>query len=90
VSIEDADVLNSIFDAAVPEDDQPNVCSLAEILLHVLGLVRYAEDGVIPTRELRHLAAERREEERTRRWLKSIEAGQWPPGRGKQIFQAVR
>jgi hypothetical protein len=77
VSIEDEDVLNSIFDAAVPDEDQQYVCALAEVLLHVLGLVRYAADGVISTRELRRLVAERREEERTVRWMKSIPAGDW-------------
>jgi hypothetical protein len=73
-SVEDTDVLNSIFDAAVPDEDHPYVCPLARISLHVLGLVMYShsEGGeVVPTQELRQLAAERREEERNLRWVKS-------------------
>jgi hypothetical protein len=86
-SIEETDVINSIFDAAVPDEDQPYVCPLAGVLLHVLGLVRYTQNGdQIPTHDLRLLAAERREGERNRRWLKSIEAGEWPP---KGVFQAI-
>jgi hypothetical protein len=79
VSVEDADVLNLIFEAAVPDEDQQYVCPLAQNVLHMLGLVRYADQGVIPTRELRQLAAERREEERTQQLLKAIEAGEYPP-----------
>jgi hypothetical protein len=66
-SIEDTDVLECIFDAAVAEADQPYVCPLARILLHVLGLIRYAQDGdEIPTGELRQLAAESRHKERNK------------------------
>jgi hypothetical protein len=87
-SIEEIDVINSVFDAAVTEEDQPYVCPLAGVLLHKLGLVRYTRNGdEIPTHDLRLLAAERREGERNRRWLKSIEAGEWPP---KGVFHVVR
>jgi hypothetical protein len=86
-SIEETDVINSIFDAAVPDEDQPYVCPLAGVLLHELGLVRYTQNGdQIPTPDLRLLAAERREGERNQRWLRSIEAGEWPP---KGVFQAI-
>jgi hypothetical protein len=79
-SIEDKDVLNSILDAAVEFEDQHYVCPLASDVLHVLGLFRYAQDGdIIPTHELRQLAAERREGDRTKRLVKSIEAGEWRP-----------
>ena len=86
-SIEETDVINSVFDAAVPDEDQPYVCPLARVLLRELGLIRHTQ-GIeeIPTRELRLLAAERREEDRNRRWLK-IEAGEWPP---KGVFQVIR
>jgi hypothetical protein len=86
-SIEDTDVLNSIFDAAVADEDQPYVCPLARVLLRVLGLVVYSQDGdAIPTRELRLLAAERREEERNQQLLKAIEAGVFPP---KGVFKPI-
>jgi hypothetical protein len=78
-SIEDEDVLHSIFDAAVSDQDQPYVCPLACDVLDVLGLVTDADGGEIPTQELRQLAAERREGDRTKQWLKAIEAGEWPP-----------
>jgi hypothetical protein len=87
-SIEELDVINSVFDAAVPDEDQPYVCPLARVLLRELGLIRHTQGmEEIPTRELRLLAAERREEERNRRWLKSIESGEWPP---KGVFQVIR
>jgi hypothetical protein len=86
-SIEETDVINSVFDAAVPDEDQPYVCPLARVLLRELGLIRYTQ-GIeeIPTPELRLLAAEKREGDRNQRWLKSIESGELPP---KGVFQAI-
>lgn len=87
-STEDTDVLNSIFDAAVAYEDHCYVCTLARVLLYVLGLVRYSRDGdEIPTQELRQLAAERREDERNQRWVKAVEADEWPP---EGVFGIVR
>jgi hypothetical protein len=82
-SLEENDVLCSIFDAAVPFEERLYVCPLARVLLHVLGLVRCTQDGdEIPTHELRQLAAEGRQEERNRRFLRATKAGRWPPGVG--------
>jgi hypothetical protein len=87
-SIEDSDALHSIFDAALAHKEQADMCPLACKLLHVLGLVLYSGDGSeIPTRELRVLAAERREEERHRQLLKIADAGQRP---GKRLRKAIR
>jgi hypothetical protein len=83
-SIEEADVLNCIFDAVIPFKDQPVVCPPARALLHVLGLVRYTRDDEIPTRELRLLAAARRDKERNRLWLKTVKPGQLSPRGRKQ------
>jgi hypothetical protein len=86
-SIEDTDVINSVFDAAVPDEDQLYVCPLARVLLRELGLIRYTQGmEEIPTRELRLLAAERREEDRRKRLLKSIESGEFPP---KRVFRVI-
>jgi hypothetical protein len=86
-SIEETDVINSVFDAAVPDEEQPYVCPLARVLMRELGLIRNTQ-GIeeIPTRELRLLAAERREKERNDRWLNSIESGELPP---KGVFQVI-
>jgi hypothetical protein len=65
-SVVDTDVLNSIFDAALV--DEEHVCPLARVTLYVLGLIVYSKDGSeVPTGELRVLAAERREQDRERR-----------------------
>jgi hypothetical protein len=87
-SIEENDVLNSIFDAALADEEQDYVCPLARVLLYVLGLIVHSKDGSeVPTRELRVLAAERREEERQEKWRKAVETGEWQPPKG--VFHAV-
>jgi hypothetical protein len=80
-SIEDQDVLDSIFDAALTFDERFLVCDWAADLLHVLGLVvRCRGDYThVPTLELRVLAAAQRDKERNQLLHAACEAGEWPP-----------
>lgn len=66
-SYQDKDAFNTIIDYARVGND-PCLFGYVKSVLGVLGLARYAENGdVVPTDQLRELAARRREEERDRR-----------------------
>jgi hypothetical protein len=66
-SFQDQDAFGTIIDYARVDND-PHLLGYVKSLLGVLGLASHAENGdVVPTDQLRQLAARRREEERNRR-----------------------
>jgi hypothetical protein len=75
-TLEEEEFLLSIYDAAVPIEDQSNVCPFVELLLNLLGLTVYCKsDDQIPTPELRVFVALQKNKERYERKRAAKEAG---------------
>jgi hypothetical protein len=74
-TLEEEEFLMSIYDAAVPIEEQPNVCTFVELLLNLLGLTVYCQSGdQIPTPELRVFVALQKNKERYKRRRAAKEA----------------